>query len=211
MKSIITKSLFIGIFLLPFTADCQEKEWQLKKDEDGISVYTREVEQSNIKEFKASTKLNSSTETIFRIILDVENYPNWIEDIDYAELLYLRGSEIGMYYQLGLPWPIKDRDVTLVSKYKTLADGSIHFQLNNRYDLKEDNTDFIRIKEIKGQWLIKPINKENCQVTYQFMADPEGFLPDWVVNIFIVDGPFKTLGNLDKYAKDIINQKEDQN
>ena len=113
-----------------------------------------------------------------------------------------------MYYQLGLPWPIKDRDVTLVSKYKTLPDSSILFQLSNNSDLKEEDAGFIRIKEIKGQWLIKPIDKENCEVTYQFLADPEGFLPAWVVNVFIVDGPFKTLQNLDKYGKTRITKKE---
>jgi ribosome-associated toxin RatA of RatAB toxin-antitoxin module len=210
MKYFFGKLLFIGTCCWPFSAVSQEAEWELKKAADGITVYTRSVENSNIKEFKASTKLNSSTETIFKIILDVENYPKWIADIDYAERVYQRENEIGMYYQLGLPWPIKDRDVTLVSKYETLPDNSILFQLSNNSDLKGEDTDFIRIKEIKGQWLIKYLDKENCQVAYQFMADPEGFLPAWVVNIFIVDGPFKTLENLDKYAKDIINQKVDQ-
>ena len=211
MKYYFSKLLFIGTCCWPFIAVPQETEWELKKEADSITVYTRSIENTNIKEFKASTKLNSSTETIFRIILDVENYPKWIEDIDHAELLYLRESEIGMYYQLGLPWPIKDRDATLVSKYETLPDKSILFQLNNNSDLKGEDADYIRIKEIKGQWLIKPIDNENCEVTYQFMADPEGFLPAWVVNIFIVDGPFKTLKNLDKYAKVRINQKESQN
>lgn len=207
MKYFFIESLFIGLFFLPFSAVPQETEWELKKESDGISVYTRSIENTNIKEFKASTKLNSSTETIFRIILDVENYPRWIEDIDHAELLYMRESEIGMYYQLGLPWPIKDRDVTLVSKYEILPDNSILFQLSNNSDLKEVDTDFIRIKEIIGQWLIKPIDNNNCEVIYHFMADPEGFLPAWVVNIFIVDGPFETLQNLEKYAK-IINKQE---
>jgi ribosome-associated toxin RatA of RatAB toxin-antitoxin module len=211
MKNFLSKLLFISALFWPFSAVPQENEWELKKNEDGVTVYTRNVENSNINEFKASTKLSSSAETIFNIILDVKNYIKWIEDIEYAEEVYLRENEIGMYYQLGLPWPIKDRDVTLVSKYRTLPDNSILFQLSNNSDLKEEDADFIRIKEIKGQWLIKPIDKENCKVTYQFMADPEGFLPAWVVNIFVVNGPFKTLKNLDKYAKVRIKEKEEQN
>lgn len=66
--------------------------------------------------------------------------------------------------------------------------------------MKEEDDGFIRIKEIRGQWLIKFIDNENCKVTYQFMADPEGFLPGWVVNLFVVDGPYKTLKNLQKYS-----------
>ncbi len=207
MKYFFIKSFFIGAILWPFSAVSQENEWQLKKEKDGITIYTRSVENTNIKEFRASTKLNSSTETIFDIILDVENYGKWIEDVNHSEKLYQEENRIGMYYQLGLPWPIQDRDITLISVFEELPDNSILFQLSNSSSLKEVDEDFIRIKEIRGRWLIKPIDKENCEVTYQFLADPEGSLPAWVINIFIVDGPFKTLQNLNDYAKVIINQE----
>ena len=187
--------------MCPFRVFSQENDWQLKKDTDGIAIYTRSVENSNIKEFKASTTLNSSAETIFNIILDVENYPKWIEDISYAEKIYQRDSQIGMYYQMNMPWPIQDRDITLISKFKKLADNSTHFQLSYNADLKVEDKDFIRITEINGEWLITPIDKDSCEVIYRFLADPEGSLPAWVINIFIVDGPFKTLQNLEQYAK----------
>jgi len=207
MKYIFIYSLFIGAFIWPFSAVSQEDEWKLKKDKGGITIYTRSVENTNINEFRAYSKINSSAETIFNIILDVENYTKWIEDVNYSEKLYQEENRIGMYYQLGLPWPIKDRDITLISVFEELPDGSILFQLSNSSSLKEEDEDFIRIKEIRGHWLIKPIDKENCDVTYQFLADPEGSLPAWVINIFVVDGPFKTLQNLDDYAKVIINQE----
>ena len=189
------------IICLPFISLAQENDWQLKKDSEGILIYTRAAENSDINEFKAYTKIGSSSETIFDIILDVENYPKWIEDVDSAKKLYQRKNEIGMYYQVTMPWPIKDRDITLVSKFSTLPDNSIHFHLNNSGDLLAEQDGFIRIKEISGQWLIKPIDSSSAEVTYQFLADPEGSLPAWVVNGFIVDGPFKTLQNLKGYAK----------
>ena len=201
MYHFLINSLFIAAILLPFSSFPQETEWQLKKDNKGITVYTRSVENSNINEFRASTKLSSSSESIFNIILDVENYPKWIEDVDYAEKIYQRDSQIGMYYQVDMPWPITDRDITLISKFKKLTNNSIVFQLNYDAELKAEDDDFIRIKEIRGQWLITPIDSERCEVTYQFMADPEGSLPAWVVNIFIVDGPYKTLQNLERYAE----------
>ena len=207
MKILLIRSIFIVAILLPFSAVSQESEWELKKEKDGITIYTRSVENSNIHEFKASTKISSSAETIFNIILDVENYTKWIEDVKYSEKLYHEENQIGMYYQLGLPWPIQDRDITLISVYEELPDNAILFQLSNSSSLKKEDEDFIRIKDIRGRWLIKPIDKEHCEVTYQFLVDPEGSLPAWVINIFVVDGPFKTLQNLDDYAKVIINQE----
>ena len=206
MNYFFHSTFLAGIFIIPLTLFAQEEDWQLKKEADGITVYTRSVKDTDINEFKASTQLDSSQETIFKIILDVENYPKWIEDISYAEKIYHRYSQIGMYYQLGMPWPIKDRDITLVSKYKKLADNSTLFELSYNSELKAVDDDFIRIKEISGEWHIKPLSKNSCEVTYRFLADPEGALPAWVVNIFIVDGPFKTMQNLEQYAK-ALNHK----
>ena len=211
MKYIFIYSLFIGAFIWPFSAVSQEDEWELKKDKEGIAIYTRSVENTNINEFRANTKISSSAETIFNIILDVENYTKWIEDVNYSEKLYQEENRIGMYYQLGLPWPIQDRDIALISVFETLPDSSILFQLTNNSSIKEEDEDFIRIKEIRGHWLIKPIDKQNCDVTYQFLADPEGSLPGWVVNLFVVDGPFKTLQNLEKYARVFPEKRRNQN
>ena len=201
MRHISISIVFISLFFWSFRLYPQENDWLLKKENEDITVYTRSVENTNIKEFKASTTLSSSSETIFKIILDVENYPKWIEDVEYAEKIYHRDSQIGMYYQLKLPWPINDRDITLISKYEKLEDNSTHFKLGYNSELKEVDEDFIRITKIDGEWLIKPIDQETCEVTYRFLADPEGFLPAWVINLFIVDGPFKTMQNLEEYAK----------
>ena len=211
MKYFFIYSLFIGAFIWPFSAVSQEDKWELKKDKDGITIYTRSVENTNINEFRANAKISSSAETISNIILDVENYTKWIEDVNHSEKLYQEKNRIGMYYQLGLPWPIQDRDITLISVFETLPDSSILFQLTNNSSIKEEDEDFIRIKEIRGHWLIKPIDKQNCEVTYQFLADPEGSLPGWVVNLFVVDGPFKTLQNLEKYARAFPEKRWNQN
>lgn len=211
MKYIFICTLLLRFIYLPFSSFSQEDDWQLKKDSDGIRVYTRSVENSNIKEFKAATNITSSAETVFNIILEIENYPKWIENVEFGEKLYQRENEIGMYYQMGLPWPIQNRDITLISKFRKLPDGSFHFKLNNGGDLKEEDANFIRINEINGQWLIEPIDDTNCTVIYQFLADPEGSLPAWAINLFIVDSPYATLQNLELYARERINSKDDIN
>jgi hypothetical protein len=200
MKYLFANSILVAFFILP-TLFVQESEWELKKDEAGIKIFTREVEGTNIKEFKASTIINASSETLYNIILDVENYPKWIEDVGYAEKLHHIDGQIGMYYQLKLPWPIKDRDMAMVSNINLRDNNSILFDLEGKTSLKDEDKDFIRITEINGEWSINPIDKNKSEVTYRFLADPEGFLPAWVVNIFIVDGPFKTLQNLEEYSK----------
>lgn len=200
MKYLFANTIFIVLFTLP-AVFAQESEWELKKDEDGIKVYTRGVEGSNIKEFKSSTIINASSDILYNIILDVENYPKWIEDINYAQKLYYKDNQIGMYYRLSLPWPIKDRDLAMVSNITRNADSSILFELGGKTELMALDNEYIRITNINGLWFIKPLDKNRCEVRYRFLADPEGSLPAWVVNIFIVDGPFKTMQNLEEYSQ----------
>ena len=121
MKYFFISTLLLKLIYLPFISLAQENDWQLKKDSEGILIYTRTVENSGINEFKAYAKISSSSETIFDIILDVKNYPMWIEDVDSAKKIYHRKNQIGMYYQVTMPWPIKDRDITLVSKIQKIS------------------------------------------------------------------------------------------
>jgi ribosome-associated toxin RatA of RatAB toxin-antitoxin module len=201
MKYFFVNIFLFGLLFLPVKILAQTSKWELKKEEDGITVYTREVAGTDIKEFKASTKLSSPIEKIYRVLLDVDNYPAWIEDVVNARKIFQAGDSLGMYYQLNLPWPMKDRDLAMVTHIKNNEDSSILLQIVGTSKLVAENDDFIRIKEAKGQWLISPLTGDETEVTYRFLADPEGFLPAWVINIFIIDGPFKTLENLEEYAR----------
>jgi hypothetical protein len=200
MRHYYISTLLISLFLLSFTPNSQENEWELKKEADGIRVYTRDVKGSNIKEFKASSKLTSSQETILNILFDIPNYPKWIEDVEDARILSKNEKEMNFYYQLNLPWPLKDRDIAMSMKISPQEDASVLLDLLGRDDLIEEGDDFIRMNNVVGKWLIRPIDDKNCEVTYQFLADPEGSLPAWVINLFIVDGPHQTLLNLEEYA-----------
>jgi len=200
MKYFFANTFFIVFLLFPIVNENQEAEWELKKEEDGIRVYTREVEGSNIREFKASSHISASQETIYNILLDIPNYPKWIEDVEEASILSKAENERDFHYQLSLPWPMKDRDIAMSMKIYYQDDQSILLKLTSNSLLVPENDDFIRMYNVVGEWLVTPMDDSNCQVTYQFLADPEGFLPAWVINIFIIDGPFKTLKNLQEYS-----------
>jgi len=192
-------ALFFAAFFLPTSGVCQSKEWILEKESATIKVFTREVESTNIKEFKAQAVINSPASKIVEILKDVRNYPLWIEDVRSSRVLS-EDPKLNFYYELHLPWPIKNRDVAMAMDITINPDRSTLLKLANIAQQITEYPDFIRITDITGYWFVDPIDEQSCEVTYQFLADPEGFLPAWVINLFIVDGPFKTLENLDSYA-----------
>lgn len=187
------------------TTSVQTSPWELKKDEDGIKVYTRLIEGSSIKEFKAIGTLPVAAEQIFAVLKDVKNYPDWIEDVQFAKMITDNGDALSFYYQLDLPWPVKNRDMALDMNITNTPD-SIILKLTNNKDIEPLNDDFIRMYNVVGQWSLYPISATSTEVTHQFLADPEGSIPAWVINVFIVEGPYKSMKNLASYA---LNYSQD--
>ena len=186
------------ILLIPFTSLAQA--WELKKEADSIQVYTRSVSNSPIKEFKAVAQINASSEKILAVLKDVPSYPQWIEDVNYTKILNSAEDQLSFYYQMDLPWPMKDRDLALHMQIST-SPGEISVNLSSAAKEVPLDQDYIRMYTVEGEWIITRVDDNTSDVVHRFLADPEGSLPAWVVNLFIVDGPFKSMKNLRQFVK----------
>lgn len=185
-KSVINKSHLLNL-----------TEWKLEKTGNDIKVYTRKSEGSNIKEFKAVTTVTANMELLEKLIENVSDYPNWQTNIATAKTLkQVNKTEQYIYYTTDIPWPITDRDIVIYSEKTVSADGIITYNLVSKPDYLEKKDDFLRIKNAKGSWQFTPQGNNKIEVIYQFYGDPAGSIPGWIINMFIVDGPYTTLTNL---------------
>lgn len=185
---------FFLVIGMSFLLGAQNGEWELQKEGKGIKVYTRELSYSPIKEFRASCIIHTSNKNLISTLNEIENYPSWVSSVSYAKSINIK-SGIGMYYQLDLPWPIKDRDLAM-SMYQIDSKNSTILTLESISNMVDANNDFIRMTQVVGTWKVTSIDDNSCIVTYQFLGDPAGDLPSWVINMFLIEGPFETLINL---------------
>ena len=172
--------------------------WELKKDSDSIKVFTRSVSKSPVKEYKAVAKVGANAEDILAMLRNVPAYTEWIEDVVYTKTVSSSEDQMSFYYQMSLPWPAKDRDLCLDMQI-TRVDEAITVNLTSNPDLVPIDDDFVRILLVEGQWVIRAIDDENSLVEQQFLADPEGSLPKWIINMFVVDSPYQTMKNMRAY------------
>jgi len=199
-----TPSILVLIFLAIFiNINGQTSEWELEKNQDGIKIFTRKTDEFPVKEFKAIVTIHTDLNTLIDILNDVENYPKWMTDCLYAKTIkQVNENERFDYATAQVPWPLSDRDMIW------------HFVLKMDNEKKEyiasstSEPDYIgkmkgfeRLKKSRGLWKFKEI-ENNVQVTYMFAGDPGVPVPNWIINMFIVDGPFKTLTNLRKLAEE---------
>ena len=90
-----------------------------------------------------------------------------------------------MYYKSQIDTQTKVFKATIISKPNYIPDKS----------------GIVRIEEAKGIWKFTQKENGETKVLYQFLGDPGGNIPSWIINIFIVDGPYKTLMNLKQFVK----------
>lgn len=177
--------------------DNQITEWELEKSGSGIEVYTRDFEGSDIKEFKAITFTTLSMSTLEGLIEDVDNYKSWQENVTTSKLVkQINPTDMYIHYTTALPWPVSDRDVTLISKKSIAKNGTVTYAMKATPDYFPEKEDFIRIKIATGVWQFVPVDGDKIKIIFQFFGDPGGSLPDWIINLFLVIGPYGTLENM---------------
>ncbi len=193
------KKLFLILIIISLFINVRAQTWNLKKDSDGIKVYTRVNSSTNICEFKASTNVNASPDELLKLLKQTSEYPQWVNQVSSAKTILSGNNDFIVYYKIGLPVGFKDRDIVLDNKINKLSNG-YKIELKTASDKYSLQNNYVRITDAYGYWLFEQ-NGTNSDVTYQFYSDPKGSFPSWLVNVFIVDGPYKTLKNI----KEIFN------
>jgi len=190
-------TLFLS-FCLIITSFSFAPGWELKKDENGIQVFTRVKEGSPLKEYKATVTVNATMEEVLTVIKDVPNYVNWQYATTQSEIVQRISDDEFISYTLNdAPWPISDREVLIKAKFNYHNDETISLTMHaiTDNDLKQPTKDVVRITQMIAKWLLTP-TANGIEVMTQVHADPAGSIPKWLANSYVVDSPFKTLTNL---------------
>lgn len=190
--------IILVIIAVFFNFSClfSQDKWELEKQKDNVSVYLRKAANSNIKETKAFTVINAPMQSICDVIKDGDEYKNWVDQISYSKKLKETGNVTFIYYCLKLPIGFKNRDLVFKTTTENINKTSIKLTVESAWNSYPEQSKYLRIKEAGGYWLLNEVQKGKTEVTYQFHVDPGGNIPSWLVNLFIVDGPFDTMKNL---------------
>lgn len=192
---VLTISLLSVLFIGNVSA--QHQSWQLAKSGNGVEIFTREREGGKIKEYKAIMVVNGSVKSIEKQLDNVDEYPAWQDNCDYAKVIEKPSANVQYErYYTDTPWPIADRDLVMKMVKEKRGDGSVSYKRISAPDKFPIDSEFMRIQEAGGEWLLEPLGEKQAKLTYQFYANPGGSLPAWLVNSFIVQGPFNTFTNL---------------
>lgn len=198
--------ILLVFFIITYASDREKVDWKLRKDADGVKIFTRHVEGSPFEEFKGIVTItNTSICKVLDVIMDVKNYPNNFPNCGSAQVLVQKSNYNDIHYlTIKAPWPVTDRDAVYEATTTFSLDGKhAQVKLVPRGDYISEKKNFIRVHNGKGFWDLEEVAPNTIQVVYQFHADPAGEIPAWIANSVIVSNPFKTLENLKKLMQKI--------
>ncbi|MEM7362574.1 MAG: START domain-containing protein [Pseudomonadota bacterium] len=187
-------------FMLPAFSQSGDSvnEWSLKRDRDGIQVFTRPVEGSKHKAVKATMSIQASVHAAVALVRDTDACAEWAalckesyEDEVVSE------TELYVYTYNDIPWPVSDRDALahVVWEFDDKT-GAVTMLARATKDRMEKVKGAVRILNAESTWIFQPGIDGQLNVITEAHVDPNGPTPAWITNLLLVDSPFETLSRM---------------
>jgi hypothetical protein len=190
---------FLFIITISFSAN-DSGSWVLRKNKNGIAIYTRYEDGFSIKELRLVDTVQSSLSGIVGLLLDTKNYTSWVYHCSESKTLKLINDQEEYDYELiSVPWPFNDRD--LISDSKISQDSSTKTVTINTVAAPgyiPDVDGVVRIKQFNSVYILTKLAGGKIKIDYTVYADPGGNIPVWLINANIVSGPYNTFFSMNE-------------
>ncbi|MCX6244819.1 MAG: START domain-containing protein [Bacteroidetes bacterium] len=197
------KNLLLFTFFLFVFNDLFAQAWNFIKEEDGVKLYTRKEDGSNLKSFKGIMDVTATMDKVTNLIGNVYNHNWWDENLREIKVLAYQKDKYFQYYLVyGVPWPFTDRDLCVEAQMTidpVTGKRTIYATpLNNVIPEKHD---VVRIKNYWQRWTVQPMENGVIRLTLEGFVDPGGNVPSWLYNMVIVDTPLKVMRRVKKFVQ----------
>jgi hypothetical protein len=184
--------------LVSINADStQQKPWQLWRSNEALKVSYRASEYDDLIEIKAQAQLASSLGGFIHFIEDLSNIAHWLDNAESAEIISQISNNENIFITRfkGL-WPVSARDMVVHSRYWQNPDLSLEIAVTDAGETIKKTNKAIRMQVLKAHWTIVPTALGQIDISYQFIVDPAGNIPQWLTKTMTLRSIWSTLDNL---------------
>lgn len=198
-------NLFILLFLsqlIALPAPSQQR-WSLKKDKEGIRVYTRPLADSKFDELKVECVMEGRISQLAAVLLDINKHPQWVYNTKSAFILNrISGSELYFYTEINSPWPIQNRDLVVhVRIFQDSTNKKMTVETVSVPGYVPVKGNIVRVPFSKVTWIAVPLRNNQFKIEYNIQLNPGGSVPAWLINLFSSRGPYESFSKLKERIK----------
>jgi hypothetical protein len=97
---------------------------------------------------------------------------------------------------------VSDRDVVMhnITEQDPVT-KTVTSKSNSVKGLVSEKEDCVRLYSATSLWVLKPLNKNTIDVSYEITVDPSGNIPSWLANLTMDTGPTHTISKLKEQIK----------
>ncbi|MBK7860264.1 MAG: hypothetical protein IPJ65_16950 [Archangiaceae bacterium] len=180
-------------FVLAADPAAKQAPWEEAAKDNGITIYTREVSGSEVREMKAIGTIDAKPQEVWKAIRD---YPNYTKTMPYTSEAKILGREDGdkvlyLYSRLALPL-VDNRDYVIkLTDDSDWKEGAGYLKVSwTNFDAPKGDPKFVdpvsgvvRVPVNDGFWKLEPRENGNkTWATYYVHTDPGGSVPKWIAN-----------------------------
>lgn len=191
--------LFVLLGAFEGTLHAQSLEgWTLRKNRDGVRVYTRQTSASKFAEIRVQCEYAGKLSHLVAALQDVPNHKEWAFNVQSARLLEHPRETVLTYHSIiATPWPVDSRDAVIRLQFSQDSLSRVLFVRGfNDPSRLPTQKGYVRVKESDSFWKVTPLPGARMQVDYILRLDPGGTLSPWVMNATMTTGPFQTFTRL---------------
>ncbi len=162
-------------------------EWEkVRKTSDGIVVYMRKASGTTVKEIKVNLEINAPSRQVLDAACDPKSFKKSVKYVEQNDYYWIGNPDVWFAYQL-VNFPIVTRRDYVIRYERTLDVEKGVYRLSWATSTKKGpapKADIIRVRLAIGSIDVIPIDGgKRSLLKYRLLADPEGNIPGWVMNI----------------------------
>lgn len=173
--------------------ECESKDgWTQVNSTKGIITYYRKEATAKTHSFKVQGEVKAPLVNMLACVYEVDLFGKWMPNVEKAEMVKeLSRFRMVAAAQFGLPWPIANREVTLLGYGDVVGDAvAVYFRSVTETDtlpgftLPAPPPKYVRADLKFGGMLFKPVDETTTLVTVVFNTDPKlTLVPYWLLNM----------------------------
>ena len=185
----LKKIVVIAVTLALATPLMAAEKWEKFNSEDGLSIYRREKNGSDIKELKSVKVVKQKASVLMRVVSDLGHFSEFLPYVKQCRIVRREGDKVDYVYQL-LDFPlISDRDmfIRVVDTSPAAVPGQEPAYYKSEWRAvaggPKGEGGVVRLKVNDGYWRFDPVGDgSKTRMTYYLYTDPGGMVPSFLAN-----------------------------
>ena len=202
MNRLLAGALLV-LFLFPLSAAAED--WESVGEIDGVKVWKKSVEGSGLLAFRGEVTADVSVGQIMAVFTNPKKRKDWVARFRDSKNLETGPGFAEYWIAFNAPFPVSNRDYVLRSEGFPDPDARVYvskIKSITRKDTPEHDCcvradvtrTYYRFEALRGE-------KPRVKMTVEVHMDPQGMLPNWLINMIQKKWPADTLNGLVREAK----------